>query len=145
MTPEIIFNSYFHFKAFPKRERESPDRKERGRRDFVGEPRVPVWRPQIELQFDYRTTPIVNRSIASIALGHTGLVDRSIVLLDLASAAQSRLHLRHAISIWSDLINFFCWVLFLLWMSVELIHYPHVYSQGSVWKIGWLGYVKHFP
>ena len=41
--------------------------------------------------------------------------------------------------------EFFCWVLFLLWVSVELIHFPHVYSWGSVWKIGWLGYVKHFP
>ena len=37
--------------------------------------------------------------------------------------------------------EFFCWVLFLLWMSVELIHYLHVYSWGSVWKIG---HVKHF-
>ena len=37
--------------------------------------------------------------------------------------------------------EFFCWILFLLWMSVELIHYLHVYSWGSVWKIG---HVKHF-
>ena len=37
--------------------------------------------------------------------------------------------------------EFFCWVLFLLWMSVELIHYLHVYSWGSVLKIE---HVKHF-
>ena len=37
--------------------------------------------------------------------------------------------------------EFFCWVLFLLWMSVELIHYLHVYSWGSVWKIR---HLKHF-
>ena len=28
----------------------------------------------------------------------------------------------------TGLDEFFCWVLFLLWMSVELIHYLHVYS-----------------
>ena len=72
----------------------------------------------------------------------------SIAPLDLV--ARSRLHRAISSSPLPCDLNltgfdeFFCWVLFLLWMSVELIHYPHVYSWGSVWKIGWLGYVKHF-
>ena len=70
--------------------------------------------------------------------------DDRTVPLNLASA-RSHLLLRRAISIWPDLMNFFAgFCFFFLWMNVELIHYPHVYSWGSVWKIGWLGYVKHF-
>ena len=79
---EIIFSSYFHFKAFSKRERErerereSPDRKERGRRDFAREPRAPVWQPQTELQSNDRTAPIVDRSTAALRLQHRAAQSR---------------------------------------------------------------------
>ena len=84
-------------------------------------------------------------SIAPVRLQHRSI---SPSPHDLAFAStdrtQSPLSLPPSLNL-TGFDEFFCWVLFLLWVSVELIHFPHVYNWGSVWKIGWLGYVKHFP
>ena len=92
-------------------------------------------------QIDDRT----RSSIAPVQLQHRSI---SPSPHDLAFAStdrtQSPLSLPSSLNL-TGFDEFFCRVLFLLWVSVELIHFPHVYSWGSVWKIGWLGYVKHFP
>ena len=70
-------------------------------------------------------------------------------LVERSHQSRLRSHLHHTISSspplrdlnLTEFDEFFCWVLLFLWMSVELIHYLHVYSWGSVWKIG---HVKHF-
>ena len=90
--PEIGFSQNFHFKPFPdsraKREREREEEERAQSSD-----RAPVRRPQTELQFDDpHSTGLVDCSTAPIKQRST------LTPLDLASAARSRLHIRHAIS-----------------------------------------------
>ena len=111
-----------------REKREPRSERERGRRDFAGDQRA----VRSSNERARRSRP------SSIA----PLVERLH-----QSRLRSRLH--RAISSSPPLHDlnltgfdeFFCWVLFLQWISVELIHYLHVYSWGSVWKIG---HVKHF-
>ena len=136
---EIILHSYFQFKSFPEREREREERaqigeRERGRRESRRSTRGAIVRRARRESRKSTSGAIVRWARSSIV----PLVGRS---------HRSRLH--HAISSFLPLRDlnltgfdeFFCWVLFLLWMSVELIHYLYVYSWGSVWKIG---HVKYF-
>ena len=99
-----------------KEKREPRSERERGRRDFAGD----------------RTT----RQLTSALVGrsHRSRLRSRLHRTISSSPPPSDLNL-------TEFDEFFCWVLFLLWMSVELIHYLHVYSWGSVWKIG---HVKHF-
>ena len=143
----LIFTS-IHFWKERERERgrekrESPDRRERGRRDFTGDRAAcrmiaPLVDRRAVRSSDERARRSRLRARSSIA----PLVGRS-------HRSHLRSHLHRAISSspsprdlnLTGFDEFFCWVLFLLWMSVELIHYLHVYSWGSVLKIE---HVKHF-
>ena len=152
---EIILHSYFQFKSFPEKEREREREREREKR----EPRSEREREEEERAGDRRGArssderrdrptsekrePAIDewrarRSRSSIAL----LVGRShwSRLRSCFSCAISSSPPLHDLKL-TGFDEFFCWVLFLQWISVELIHYLHVYSWGSVWKIG---HVKHF-
>ena len=144
--PEMNLHSHFHFNSFPERERErergrekreSPDRREREEEETSSTSAL----VDRDCKHARRLTSvaIVRRTRSSIAPLIDRAARRTIALISpsphdliFSSAAQSQFD-------WIWWIFF--WVLFLLWMSVELIHYLHVYSWGSVWKIG---HVKHF-
>ena len=141
--PKMIFHPRFQFNSFPERERERErEREKREPRSERERKKRLRRRPQTELQSDDRTVPIVD------CAAHRSRRS-SIMPLDLVARSYLRSRLHHSISSsppprdlnLTEFDEFFCWVLFLLWMSVELIHYLHVYSWGSVWKIG---HVKHF-
>ena len=142
--PEIILHSYFQFKSFPEkereREREREERAQIGEREREEEERAGDRRGA--WSSDEREERAGNRRAARSSDERARRSCRSSDdRTDLAFTTRSHLLFHCAILIWLDLMNFFCWVLFLLWMSVELIHYLHVYHWGSVWKIG---HVKHF-
>ena len=145
-----------------REKKESPDRRERGRRDFAGDRAARqstsalVGRSHCSSINERRDRRAVWSSDecarqscpSSIAIASAIVWKaRSSIAPLVGRSHWSRLH--RAISSSPALRDlnltgfdeFFCWVLFLLWMSVELIHYLHVYSWGSVWKIG---HVKHF-
>ena len=134
MNLVLIFTSKYFWKE-REGERESPDRKERGRSDFADNHK-PSSSPTIAPRQSLIAAP--NQSlIAEPRRSSIAAPRRSISPPISPSSLPRDLNL-------TEFDEFFCWVLFLLRMSVELIHYPHVYSWGSVWKIAWLGYVKHF-
>ena len=134
--PEMILHSHFHFKSFPEKEREkerererererreSPDRRERGRRDFAGD-RAPVG--QLHRTYRRSRCSSISPPISSL-VNRTARSRRSISLsiwsLDLASdLASARSHLHRAISSsppphdlnLTGFDEFFCWILFLL-------------------------------
>ena len=142
--------------------RESPDRREREEEERAGaivrrargNKTAIVWRARssddraprrsrlrarssIEERRDRPTSALVDcaasRMIAPISPPISSRATRSHILLRCTDLLlRSRLH---------RFDEFFCWVLLFLWMILELIHYLHVYSWGSVWKIG---HVKHF-
>ena len=101
-----------------ERERERAQIGEREEEDFAGDHRLS----------SSRTIAPRQSSIAAPRCSWiVPLVDRSIAPLDLV--ARSRLHRAissspppHDLNL-TGFDEFFCWVLFLLWMSVELIHF----------------------
>ena len=146
-------------KRQPKSERERKKRlRQQPQTELQSDDRTaPIVNCSTALIVDHSTAPLVDcaarRSQHCAARSHLRSrcsISPPISSLDLASnlaSAWSHLHCAISFSPLPCNLNltgfdeFFRWILFLLWMSVELIHYPHVYSWGSVWKIG---YVKHF-
>ena len=152
----LIFGSN-HFQKEREREkererRESPDWREGEEKERAGD-----WRgarssdEREERAGDWRGARSSDRRSTSSAIVDRDCRSRSSIAPLVGRSHRSHLRSRFSRAISSSpplrdlnltgLDEFFCWVLFLLWMSVELIHYLHVYSWGSVWKIG---HVKHF-
>ena len=122
MNSVLIFTSKYFWisgKRERERERESPDRKERGRSDFADNHKPSSSRTIVSRQ---SLIAAPNQSLIAEPRRSSIAAPRRLISPPISPSSLPRdLNL-------TEFDEFFCWVLFLLRMSVELIHYPHVYS-----------------